>query len=376
MHPRTPLLAAVLLTVAPSLAQNPAAPEYYKLEDTQGRTIEAVILSVEDGQVTLRTKAGRTSTVSLDKFAEISQKDILGWQAESGGTQQTAGSGDWNVETISESTEKSIYRTRHFEVNCDSLLSANIVAQFTPILEGTYYALRSLPLGSLRPEPAEGDRFSVGILEDERSFRVLAGRIPDSAVGSYNHSNKELLLPIARIGITKSNGAFSVRPVRRNPGLVHETTLLLLQKDIESLPPWLVKGVAEYLAAADYRDQKLVFQNHNKNIARHLQEVYKISPKAIPVTPFDRLVGLDYPTWTASSEKERQSFTVSSMLAIYFLTELDNQGRNLRSYTSALTSGKEAGDALAQALNGRSFDEFSADMQAALTRQGLTIAKG
>jgi len=68
------LLAAVFLASTASLA----GAEVRTFTDTRGATVQAAVLSVEDGEVTLRVR-GKVYTLPLSRFSEADREYLSGW---------------------------------------------------------------------------------------------------------------------------------------------------------------------------------------------------------------------------------------------------------------------------------------------------------
>lgn len=378
-----PAALAVGLFACNVFAQDTPEPEpapeeevdWIDVENDKGIKLEIQIIEIKDERVLFRTKSGKEYALPVTKFNPDSREIILLYAKDKAAEKEEEhekATADWRVTARSESAQRSIYTTTHFEIGCDTQLSTNIVSRFTPHMEGAYQGVRSLPL-AIVPK-ARDDLFKIRVLATDDDFRVVVrSRLPSKAVGIYDHSNRTLMLPLSRLNIKRRGDSFVVPESRANPPLVHESTLLVMQDQLESLPPWLVKGAAEYLAAARYEKNQLVFTGHNKNIANHIRTFYGVKDGLIPMLTVDDLLLLNYASWMRGDEATVDKQTYSSLLLFYFFADLDYRGKNLKAYSRAMQQHDRHDDAFKDLLNGRSVEQLTSQLKKALSARGLAV---
>ena len=335
--------------------------------------IQVTELTEEEATFRVRNKTA-PYTLPLDKFSKDSQAKIKRWFADRKARLKEEAerkSKPYNVEVLSETATSSAYQTRHFKITCDAKLAKAIVDSFAPQLEGAYSAVADLPLG-ITPTTT-GDRFQFELIAEESQFRILAQSLSKKSVGIYRPDEKKLFASLARMGVIKRGDVYKTPAERTNRPLLHDASLLLLQDYFEQYPPWLLKGIADYVAAGTYAKKTLAFDNQTENLKSLIAKHHGISQDPVPVTHPKDLLKLPPSGWGLGSPRDVDQRTYSSALILHYFTDLAGDPSVLQKYSDALREGKNLETAMKELLGGKDLNTTANAMLAAWKKNGLVV---
>ncbi len=233
---------------------------------TDGRKIEAAYVAMEGDSVKVRMANGSTFAVPLERLTAADQSFAKSQGAPATGSEPgtPAASKTWPrtvsleekpaVTVVKEDAEthQFIYRSPHYEFQCDSKLGANVVREFGRMFEATWLINCMLPL-DLKPRPERLREIFLARLFTNGSDYLEAGGIKGSA-GVYMTSNKALMVPLSSLGVQMVGSRVSLAEsaARDNATLIHEITHQMMNHWLGILPTWYVEGSAEYVCMLDY----------------------------------------------------------------------------------------------------------------------------
>ena len=391
---RLRLLSLFLLLTCAALR---AADEFRTWASADGRAVEAVFVSFENGQVKIKLKNGSVSSVPLERFsaadqAFVKQKFAPADKAEPEATGAPAADKTWprtlsldepaQPQVVKEDAEAKefLYRTKHYEFQCDSKIGANAVKEFARIFEATYLANCKLPL-DLKPQPEPGREYFLARLFMKKEDYFAAGAIPESS-GTYMSAMKSLIVPLESLGVKLAGTRVILEGGsndRDNRTLIHEITHQMMNHWLGKLPQWYIEGSAEYVAMAKYERGKFNFTRMDDRLRDYLRG-RGATGKAFTMLKPSELMNISFEQWEADmgGRAAQQNYGSSAVLAYYFY-HLDDKGdgANLTAWLREIegTDDEVAVRAAAEKhlIRGRGADDLEKNVRAAFRKQGFDI---
>ena len=372
-------------------------PVMHTWTSTDGRKIEAVFVAMEGEGAKIRMANGSTFTVPLarlspeDQAFAKSQASAAPAKATTSAPSDTpAASKTWPrtvaldekpaVTVVKEDTEahEFIYRSPHYEFQCDSKLGANVVREFGRMFEATWLINCLMPL-DLKPHPEKLRGIFLAQLFTKESDYMKAGGIEGSA-GVYMTSKKALMVPISSLGVQMVGNRVSLAEsaARDNTTLIHEITHQMMNHWMGILPTWYVEGSAEYVSMLDYNSNgrfSLIGLN------RQLQN-YTGGGKGFTMIDIEELMTIDYERWTAALGKGGSAHAnyASAGALTYFFYHVDGKGdaANLIAWLREVENarGDEAVTAATKKhlLRERSYAQLSEEVKKGLRKEGVDVS--
>lgn len=375
--------------------------------DIEGRTLDAVYLEQDDGQVRIRrVEDGQEFTLPT---ARLSQRD-RSWLAErlqqeqrekqeqrarqserqsgplherpplsfpEGGLvwpDRVGVSGDLEVEIVREDNQEQvyIYRTRNFEFISDTKLARRVVSEFAVIFEVTLEGMKAQPLAWRPRVPQEGYR--------ARLFRTMedyyAAGGPEGTGGVYISSSREILVPLSSLGVRGSSSG--VRLDRHGGGhgtLVHEVTHQVHHDWLPYLPVWLTEGLAVYMEAVPLERGELRFSRTDPEKYIRDEAGYRGD---LPMIHPSKLMTMSNEDWARNwtwNPLDVGRYYNSAFLLTYYFAHLDGDGdgRRLWDYLRQIEAGTPASEAGKTLLAGRTYDQLADDIQRSYRRMRVRL---
>lgn len=395
----TPTTALVLAVIAQ--AQTPSPSRSWT--STDGRKIEAAFVGMEGDAVKIRMANGSTFTVPLARLSAADQDFVkaLGVPANSAAkptaSANSAASATWPrtvaldekpvVTVVKEdaSTSEFIYRSPHYEFQCDSKLGANVVREFGRMFEATWLINCLLPL-DLKPQPEKLREIFLARLFTNQSDYFKEGGIEGSA-GVYMSGKKALMVPLSSLGVKMVGNRVSLENGSNedNSTLIHEITHQMMNHWLGRLPTWYIEGSAEYVSMLEYNGNSGKFSLSGLN--RLLQGFvrgrnYAGGGKSFTMIDLEELMTIDGARWAAALGKggfANENYGSAGVLAYYFY-HLDGKGDAanviawLRELENARSNEDEQAAVKKHLLRERSYAQLSEDVKKALRKEGIDIS--
>lgn len=383
-----PLGISVALMSALLQAQT-AAPAMHTWTSTDGRKMEAGFVGMDGEGVKVRMANGSTITVPLARLSAEDQafaKSQAPAPAASKTWPRTVALEDKpEVTVVKEDAEKRefIYRSPHYEFQCDSKLGANVVREFGRMFEATYLINNLLPL-DFQPKPEPLREFFLARLFTDKSTYMEEGGMQGSA-GVYSRGKKALMVPISSLGVKLVGTRVSLEygDDANNHVLIHEITHQMMNHWLNKLPTWYIEGSAEYVSMLEYNSNgrfSLIGLNRRvQNFANRRN--YAGGGKSYTMIDVEELMTLDGARWSAAlgrggSASENYG---SAGLLTYFFYHIDGKGDAanmiafLRQVQNAKTNEEEQAAVKSHLLRERSYSQLSEEVKKGLRKEGIDI---
>ncbi len=394
-------IAAALLLSAISQAQT-TAPATRIWTSTDGRKIDAAFVALEGDGVKIRMANGSTFTVPLARLSVADQTFAKGQTQTPPATAATPPSGvpaasttwprtvsleDKPVVTVVKEdadTKEFIYRSPHYEFQCDSKLGANVVREFGRMFEATYLINNLLPL-DFKPQPEPLREFFLARLFTEKADYMKEGGIEGSA-GIYSRGKKALMVPLSSLGVKMVGSRVSLENGndQDNVVLIHEITHQMMNHWLNKLPTWYIEGSAEYVSMLEYNSNgrfSLIGLNRRlQDFARRRN--YAGGGKSYTMIDLEELMTIEGERWSAALGKggsANENYGSAGLLAYYFY-HLDDKGdaaniiAYLREVQNAKSNEEEQAAVKKHLLRERTYAQLADEVKKTLRKEGLDVS--
>jgi len=264
---------------------------------SDGRKLKAKILSAQGSTANFLLQTGKETTIPLERLSKEDQQFIAEWSEISAyfdtGFQKISnisGTVEAEIRDGAFAKDGKIHETRNFRFECDEVLSAEVVKDFSRLFEATYLAVKSLPIGLETAEP-KGKKFPVRLFAEKRDY-LAAGGLENSA-GIYLLDDRVILVPLSSLGVTKGSRGFR-KTADYDPGtLIHETVHAVTHQWLNIVPIWFAEGLAEYVAAVPYSDGALDFKGLDEGLRQRAAKKFGGDAQRFDLVSPTELVALD-----------------------------------------------------------------------------------
>jgi hypothetical protein len=377
---------------------------------TDGKKIEATMLGVKGDGVEIRMANGSTFVVPLARLSAEDQAFVTaagtapkgeaaaaigGPAAVVAAAANPAAAKEWprtvalaekpEVIVVREDAEKKefVYRSPHYEFQCDSKLGANVVREFGRMFEATYQLNCLLPL-DWKPKPEPLREFFLARLFTNKDDYFAAGGVQGSA-GIYNTGVKALMVPLSSLGVKMVGSRVSLENNSEddNGTLIHEITHQMMNHWLRPLPTWLIEGSAEYVEMLEYNSNgRFSLMGMERQLKKYVNRMYWDGDgKRYVMLDLEELMGLDGRRWAAALGKDgnaTQNYGSAGLLTYYFY-HLDGEGdaKHMIAYLRALQEVKtrEQGAPLLKQhlMRERTHQQLAEDVKKAFRKEGVDI---
>ncbi|HBJ85294.1 MAG TPA: hypothetical protein DDZ88_15745 [Verrucomicrobiales bacterium] len=394
-----PLLAVLLISAAVLHAQT-TAPAMRTWTSADGRKMEAAFIALEGDAVKVRMANGSTVDVPLTRLSAEDQAFAKSQTAAPAPAATTPGevaaSKTWprsfslpdkpEVVVVKEDAEKNeyIYRSPHYEFQCDSKLGSNVVREFGRIFESTWMLNCLLPL-DLKPQPEKLREIFLARLFTNKSDYMEAGGIEGSA-GVYMSGKKALMVPLQSLGVKMVGSRVSLENNSDDDmaTLIHEITHQMMNHWLGRLPTWYIEGSAEYVELLEYKRNggfSLIGLNRQlQGYARRMN--YSGGGKSFTMIELEELMNIDGRRWAAALGKDgaaTENYGSAGLLTYYFY-HLDGNGDAaniiacLRELENVKTNEEEQAAVKKHLMRERTYAQLGEDVKKALRKEGIDIS--
>ena len=358
----------------------------YTFTSTDGRTLEAEIITASDSSVTIqRSSDGRRFELDINRLIPDDAVYIRKWSERNQTVEEESVSksdmiGKWprklkpenyTITIVREENDTNtyIYRTPHFEFHSNVKLARKVVREFSQIFESTLLVISELPL-EFNPEIPEDRPFLTQIFETEEQY-LAAGGVPNSA-GVYFQQSRKIMVPLRHLGVKKTSSSYTIDEKREVSVLAHEITHQVTHDWLSKLPIWASEGIAEYVEHVPY--ERGVFRFDRFDVSEFLRR------GSSSLTDLQVLMTMSPVEWNlafAENASKASSNYLSAFVLYYYFChfELDEAGkpRLLYDYLRAIEAGKIQEAANKILLNGRSYEELEAAVEKAYKREDVNL---
>lgn len=390
--------AALALLAVLSQAQT-AAPAMRTWTSTDGRKIEAAFIAMETDAVKVRLTNGSTVSIPLTRLSAADQTFAKDQAAPPASTTAAlppgmpAASATWprsfsledrpEVTVVKEdpATNEYIYRSPHYEFQCDSKLGANVVREFGRIFESTWMLNCLLPL-DLRPQPEKLREIFLARLFTTKSDYMKEGGIEGSA-GVYMSGKKALMVPLSSLGVKMVGSRVSLENNNDDMAtLIHEITHQMMNHWLGRLPTWYIEGSAEYVEMLEYkRNGGFSLIGLDRQLKAYAQRMSQGGGKNFTMIDLEELMNIDGRRWAAALGGGPSTANYGSAgLLTYYFYHLDGKGDAaniialLREVQNVKTNEEEQAAVKKHLLRERTYAQLAEDVKKALRKEGIDIS--
>ena len=362
--------------------------------------MEAAFVALEGDAVKVRLANGSTVDVPLARLSAADQTFAKSQTAAPATTAtapgEIAASKIWprsfslpdrpEVVVVKEDTEKNeyIYRSPHYEFQCDSKLGSNVVREFGRIFESTWMLNCMLPL-DLKPQPEKLREIFLARLFTNKSDYMEAGGIEGSA-GVYMSAKKALMVPLQSLGVKMVGSRVSLENNSDDDmaTLIHEITHQMMNHWLGRLPTWYIEGSAEYVEMLEYKRNGgfslIGLGRQLQGYARRMN--YSGGGKSFTMIDLEELMTIDGRRWAAALGQDgaaTENYGSAGLLTYYFY-HLDGNGdaaniiAYLRELENAKTNEEEEAAVKKHLMRERTYAQLGEDVKKALRKEGIDIS--
>jgi hypothetical protein len=278
-------------------------------------------------------------------------------------------------------TKEFIYRSEHYEFQCDSKLGANVVKEFSRIFEATWMLNCKLPL-DLKPMPEEGQEVFRAKLFTNRQDYLDGGGLQGSG-GVYKRSEKMFMVPLSSLGVKMVGSRVSLEKTNDddNATLVHEITHQMMNHWLRHLRTWFIEGSAVSMEMLEYNHGHFTFTGLKQRMAHYLSRHYSDGKNFTMLDPGE-LLGLDGKTWAdalaVSQKQAAQNYASAGMMVSFFYYFDDaGDGAHVAAFFRALEQSKSKAedDAALEAhlIRGRTTDQLATEIKKGFRKWGINV---
>ena len=369
------------------------AAEFRVWTDNAGHSTQATFGGMEGENVKLLLRNGSSFKVALAQLTAADQEYVK-QQGKAApavpiGTPASGGkpAGAWP--TITElkepakatvvkedaATKEFVYRTQHFEFQCDSRLGADVVREFGRLFEGTLEVNRELPLG-IDPTPEKGQEFFIAKLYTAKEDYLKDGGIKGSA-GVYSGGAKAIKVPLVSLGVKLAGKHYTVEPQANNDTLIHEITHQMMNHWLHKIPEWYVEGSAMYVGSSKFHPSGRFTL---PKLGQTVKELEHMRPGKHTIWHLNYLLPITNKQWSAGFGSNpdgtvHRNYT-SAIALTYYLYHGDDKGdgAHMVAFMKDIAAGKKWQQAQDEHLvRGCSFAQMEKELANFLHRGGMTI---
>jgi hypothetical protein len=400
--------------------------------DTEGRIVEAQMVTADETTVTLRLTNGKTKTVSRETLSGVDEVYIKAWlqknkpkpsaPAKPGPVKPAPGTpgpdkpapvspppdkpaagpiglskstegpvgfeGPWpvsvfvpeelNIEVVKEddAAKSYIYRSTHFEFTCNVQLKTRLVSACAKVFEATHEFLRLLPLNH-RTTAAGGKLFPVLLFEHYEEYVKAGGPSGSAGVCMERGGAVKVLVPLKSMGVKKVGKDYSVDSKDKDYSVLsHEITHMIMERAVKQAS-WYIEGSAEYVANTGYTGGRYKVAVNKSYIVQAVTAYGKDGNGGralgtdLKMPRLERFMTLTYREFLSNS---RLNYGIGCLLTYYWYHQ-DGSGdaARIKEYLKALQAGVAEAKAREKLLDGRTWEQLETEFTKGMRKAGVKI---
>ncbi|MEP2776707.1 MAG: hypothetical protein ABJQ29_10965 [Luteolibacter sp.] len=363
--------------------------------DDQGRSVKAILASVEDGKAMLLLPDGRELPYPLEKLSKIDQAFIekfgMDGHDEAEGTEteeavidnfndpwpdRVSFEGDPEIVTVIENAEEKsfIYESANYRYNCDVRLSKSVVKGFAVLFEATHQFTRELPLAVNGGKKTDG-KYQIFLFESEETYFKAGG--PPGSAGVFIGGKNIVMVPLTSLGVRPVGSSYMLDRDKTNKTLPHELLHQLTPNRYyaEGARGWFTEGLAEYVAVTPYRSGSFNVKTNFKPIVEYVTAYGKKGDggraigEEIKLGSLRDFMLMPYSDFTANPQV---NYGCGLLITNYFFhMDREEDGARIKNFLKALNAGKKGDEALEVLLDGQTWPELEEEIAKAYSRKGV-----
>lgn len=406
----TRLLSAALILPACLVQAQQDAFRVWK--STDGKSVEAAFLGLEGTSVKIKGRSGAVFSVPLERLSADDQAWAKAQNASpaaptgaASASESPAAETTWpksvsitdkpeiTVVKEDEKEKKFVYRSPHYEFECDSKLGANVVREFGRMFEATYLLNCKLPL-DLKPKPEPLREFFLAKLYTNQEDYLKEGGLAGSA-GVYQRGQKALSVPLKSLGVKMVGSRVSIDQADddANSTLIHEITHQMMNHWLAKLPVWFIEGSADYTTLPEYFPTgRFAWTGVRKRLETYARQKNRYEDGPFKMLDLQELMELKGGVWAAAltlkvkapnvvggeANQSTQNYGSAALLT-YFFYHHDDKGdaAHVIAWLRELETAPRGFDAKAliekHLLRGRTYAQLAAEVKKGLNKAGIDV---
>lgn len=413
------LLSAIMMTrfllvalILPAIFAQAQQEAFRTWKSTDGRAVEASFQGIEGANVKIKGRNGVVFSVPLER---LSAEDQAWAKAQTASTATPAAAPNTSESPAAETTwpksvsiadkpeiivvkedekeKKYIYRSPHYEFECDSKLGANVVREFGRLFEATYLLNCKLPL-DIKPKPEPLREFFLAKLYTNEEDYMKEGGVPGSA-GVYQRGQKALSVPLKSLGVKMVGSRVSLDKAddKANATLIHEITHQMMNHWLAKLPVWFIEGSADYTELPEYFPTgRFAWTGIRKRLTDFARQKNLYEPGPFKMLDLQELMEIKGGAWAAAltlkvkapnvsggeANQSSQNYGSAALLTYYFYHHDDKgDAANIIAWLRDLEIVERGFDAKAliekHLMRGRSYAQLADDLKKGLNKAGVDV---
>ena len=292
---------------------------------SQGKKVQASLLSLEGTTVKLRLKDGRLLTLQTSQLSKADQEYLVNMDKVGRAFETKAMPDETRIELPVEAEGGPFeFKTEHYVFVSESKVGKSFISEAAKVFEGTYQAIKQLPLG-LHPRPPGGDvKFRARFMTSESFREEITNYIDEGpnlrVAGIYLPKRKKIWVPYESIGAVRKGGKMSLSRTADTSTLIHEITHQMMHDWLLITPMWFTEGMAEYIASVPYQNGRFEFKNSTRGLKGRLETKYEGMPLRM-ISPEDLSDPDAQDAWKGGMDEY-----LSAMLWVHYFVRMDRDG--------------------------------------------------
>lgn len=314
-----------------------------RLWNYQGTSMKARLVEIDSRAVkVVMGSDGWSTKFWLDQLSDTDRDYVQEWRKRGFGIKPKApakksANQKWPKEVTPDlrfnaklvrSTQNSwTYETPNYRYYSDVKLAPSLIEEYAMWFEGTYAAIREMPLQLEMSPPAE--KFVVRLFKGQDDY-LRAGGLQGSS-GSYIPKTQEILVPLSALGVRLWGEQIPLDRRTFDSGpLVHEITHQVMHYWVQVLPVWFVEGMAEYMSSVPFNGVWYDFENVEEGIRKLLEERYDFNQTKdgvykVDMVPPREVMKISHEEWNEALRMGKSGPNYcSALLMVYFFAHLDS----------------------------------------------------
>lgn len=351
MPERFPFLLFAFLSLTTLLAaQNAVRP----WKDTQGRIIQATLVSATADSVTIRMSDGKEHTLPITRFSAEDQAYVKSLTPPSGQPAAIpAVAADparlpiekrvWpaQVEVAARSVEitptvenaparQFVYQSEGFEFTSQAKIAGSVMKEVARTFEATKKLIGDLPWGIVCRPPPGFERYKAELYETRNDYIAAGG--PENSGGVYMGGKKVFMIPFPSLGLEMRGKTWFKDDNYSNDTLVHEITHQVMDDYLTFLPKWIIEGTAEYSESLPYKSGTFRVEAHKTGLKEHIENGERRG-HSTSIRSLGTHLKMNRATWDGLADTDNRKMSelyFHSYLIVYYFCHLDGDKKGTR----------------------------------------------
>jgi hypothetical protein len=283
-----------------------------------------------------------------------------------------------NIEVIKEDdpSKTYVYHSTHFEFTSNVQLRPRLISTCAKVFEATHEFLRLLPLNH-RSTAGGKKLFPVVLFETYEQYVKAGGPSGSAGVCIERGDGKKVLVPLKSLGVRKVGKDFTVDPGDKDYHVLsHEITHMIMERSVMQAS-WYIEGSAEYVANTPYTGGRFKVAVNKASIVMAVTAYGKDGNGGAALGKELKMPSLERFMTQSYNEflsNSRFNYGMGCLLTYYWYHQDGNgDAARIKAYVKDLQAGVPENKAQAKLLDGRSWEEMQKDFAKGMKRVGVKV---